>query len=81
MSSPRRPHDRPNGSPGGREGMKTPHIWVVEMFDNGKWWPTVGGGLTREDAKASKWWWLETGPDDKYRITKYISTVLPGVQK
>ena len=58
--------------------MKTPHIWVVEMFDDGKWWPTVGVGLNREDARGHKQSWAESMPDDKFRVTKYISTAWPG---
>ena len=49
------------------------HIWIVEMFENGKWHTTVGAGLTYADAvreKRDAWEWHNA--EYKFRICKYV---------
>lgn len=49
------------------------HVWVIEMKDEKKWMPTVGCGLTKDDAiwvKKSKWDYQ--GPRGTFRIRKYV---------
>ena len=48
------------------------YLWVIEIFENGRWQATVGAGLTREDARREKkTYWEFNMPDDKFRIRKY----------
>jgi hypothetical protein len=51
------------------EGMK--HIWVVEMWDSGKWNTTVGVGIDRENGREALKDWKSRCPDDKFRLVKY----------
>ena len=58
---------------GRRCGVKTkPRVWVVEMLNpiSCLWEPTIGTGLTRDEARDEQRSW-ERGSDDKFRITKY----------
>ena len=53
--------------------MKRNHIWLIEMFDKGKWWPTVGAYLTHADARRfKKEDWEFNSPYYEYRIRKYM---------
>jgi len=54
---------------------KYSHIWVVEMRNekSGKWEPTVGVGLTRNEAKFELARWRQMDSFDKFRISKYIN--------
>jgi len=50
------------------------HVWIIEIKDGSKWIPTIGCGLTRDDAhqlKRGKWEYLN--PSDKFRVKKYIN--------
>lgn len=52
--------------------MKKNHIWLIEMFNKGKWLPTVGAYLTRADARRFKREdWEYDMPDTLFRIRKY----------
>lgn len=48
------------------------HIWVVEMLDDGRWFPTVGSGITREEARWEMAQWRERNPSDRFRVRKYV---------
>jgi len=49
------------------------HIWVIEMYDKGKWLPTTGVDLTRANAREQKRVpWERRCPDYKFRIRKYV---------
>ena len=48
-------------------------IWIIEIFDNGKWEPTIGAGLTKKDATMfMRAEWKRTCLDDKFRVKKYL---------
>jgi hypothetical protein len=47
------------------------HIWVVEMWDSGKWNTTVGVGIDRENGREALKDWKSRCPDDKFRLVKY----------
>ncbi len=49
-----------------------PHMWIIEMFCGGKWCPTVGSQITKEDAKSVRRQWEAMNPHDKFRIAKYV---------
>jgi len=53
------------------------HVWVVEVdFSRDQSWaPTVGVGLTRDDAMAAIADWRKRLPDDKFRLQKYVREV------
>ena len=49
------------------------HIWVIEMYDKGKWLPTTGVDLTRANAREQKRVpWERRCPIWKFRIRKYV---------
>ena len=51
------------------------YIWVVEVFDDGKWEPSVNVGLTRAQARMEKRVWFEESRNYaklKLRIRKYV---------
>ena len=56
--------------------MTAKRIWVVEMFNRyvQRWQPTVGVGLTREDARQEQALWATKNPYDKFRVHCYVST-------
>lgn len=47
-------------------------IWVVEIYEKGKWEPTTTGVLSREDARYEKRYWKRCNPDDRFRVWPYI---------
>ena len=50
------------------------HIWVIEWYLDGEWLPTIGCGITKDDAKSAlKNEWKSNNPNDKFRIVKYVS--------
>lgn len=51
---------------------KTEHVWIVEMFIYGKWLPTVGATITREQGLELLEGWRLDSPSEKFRLTKYI---------
>ena len=48
-------------------------IWVVELWNvnRGRWEPTVGLGLSREDGRREIAEWREMNPEDRFRLVKY----------
>ena len=55
-------------------------IWVVEVCDKGKWSPTVGVGLTKEDAnRRSIDGWKRQFPEG-VRVRKYVPEDKEGVK-
>jgi hypothetical protein len=48
-------------------------IWIVEMFNhgNGRWEPTVGARLSREDARKEIEKWRQGNKDDRFRLAVY----------
>ena len=52
--------------------MKTPHVWIIEMLENGRWTPCASASLTKYYAKLDKKWYEEGNPDYKFRIRKYV---------
>jgi hypothetical protein len=49
-------------------------LWVVEMLmpHNGRWEPTVGAGITRDDARRELRVWRERNQPDRFRIVPYM---------
>jgi hypothetical protein len=47
-------------------------LWVVEMFERGKWLPTVGTSLTKRAGQIELRQWRDDNPDDRYRLVKYV---------
>jgi len=47
------------------------HIWVLELFDDGKWFPTVETRLTKEEAVRRKRALDREGDGIKWGISKY----------
>ena len=55
-------------------------VYVVELLDQSwggkhRWLPTLGVGLTKNDAKAEYQVWYQRDPDDKFRIRRYKRVV------
>ena len=55
------------------------HIWVVEVIFNpsskgAKWEPTVGVGLTRDDARREMEEWKTEVQGAQFRIRRYDTT-------
>jgi hypothetical protein len=50
-------------------------IWVVEQKgEYGIWRPTVGTGLTKQQAiEEMNYYWKENHPEENFRVKKYIS--------
>jgi hypothetical protein len=48
------------------------HIWVIEVKENGKWSPTVGTGITKEDARKIELPGFRRQFPEGCRITKYV---------
>ena len=46
-------------------------LWVVEMQTEQGWQPTVGVGLTREDAKRRAKDWKTANPGRRFRLARY----------
>ena len=48
------------------------YVWIIEILDKGKWYPTIGCGLTKKTAdmfKRAEW---EAGcSKTKFRVVKY----------
>ena len=56
----------------GGETMKHSHVWIIEMLVNDKWEPTIGCGISKEDALMfMRAEWKSNNPNDKFRIAKY----------
>jgi hypothetical protein len=47
--------------------MSMNKVWLIEMFDNGRWWPCADAYLDREAARLGMKTWREKCPDDKFR--------------
>ena len=50
-------------------------IWLIEMYENGKWMPTVGAYLTRAAAREGLVEWKENNPTDFFRIRRYMEYI------
>lgn len=48
------------------------YLWIIEIYENGKWMTTVGGGLSRQDARRDLVDWKHNNPCDEFRIRKYV---------
>lgn len=48
------------------------HLWVVEVKDRDKWYPTVCARLSKEEARGERREWFKKNPTDKFRVTKYV---------
>ena len=44
--------------------------YIVEMLENGDWFPCVGLGLGNMEEQLR--WWEDNKPDKKFRLTKCI---------
>ena len=55
--------------------MKKNFIWIVEINfgEPDKWMPTVGAGLSRDDARKELARWKKNNPPNKHRLRRYIS--------
>ncbi len=49
-------------------------LWVVELWNaqRGRWEPTVGCALTRDDCRQVARDWRTRNPDDDFRIHQYV---------
>lgn len=54
------------------------HVWIVEIrhHESGKWMPTVGCALDRENGRRKRDHWRRANPDDSFRLTRYLATQL-----
>jgi hypothetical protein len=41
------------------------------LMDTNRWEPTVGCGLTRDEAREEWARWSEDNPEDKFRVREY----------
>lgn len=48
------------------------HIYVIELWDGGKYIPTVGVGRTRESGELELSRWRKRLPKDNLRLQKYV---------
>ncbi len=53
-------------------------VWIVEgNFDPKRrlrgWHPTVGIGLTKQDAQRAAQDWRARNPDDSFRVRRYVA--------
>lgn len=50
------------------------HVWIVEMLNplNNTWEPTIGCGLTKDDARQELNKWATNNPDDRFRPVRYV---------
>jgi hypothetical protein len=48
-----------------------PNIWLVEHWDAGRWWPTVGIALDHPAGRAELADWKAKNPDDRFRLVRY----------
>ena len=50
------------------------YIWIVEILGtrSNTWFPTVGAGLCRKDARWELARWRRKCPDDKFRLAIYV---------
>ena len=54
---------------------RTARLWVIEMLveaNPDRWEPTVGCGLTREEARHEVLRWREENLSDKFRVREYV---------
>ena len=51
----------------------TQRIWIVEMWNEGmgRWEPTTGASLTREEARRDLQEWRAGDFDDRFRVCRY----------
>ena len=54
--------------------MKTNHVWIIEMLENGKWVPCAAAHLARFEATNDLHNWIMDNPHDRFRAVKYVST-------
>lgn len=48
-------------------------LWVIEMMVGGAGWqPTVGCGITRDQAREECMRWREDNPADQFRVREYL---------
>lgn len=56
--------------------MKFACVWVVEMWNDAprrdRWEPTVGTGLTRDDARCELRGFRRNNPNDRFRLRRYV---------
>lgn len=50
---------------------RTNTVWIVEMWINGRWEPTVGCGLGRAHGREKIAEWRKSNQDDKFRLRQY----------
>ena len=48
-------------------------LWIVEMWNEGmgRWEPTAGASLTREEARRDLQDWRADNADDTFRVCRY----------
>lgn len=46
-------------------------VWMVEILERGRWWPTVGASLTRADGRQDLREWRQNNRSDTFRLVKY----------
>jgi len=49
-----------------------PHVWIVEVKDGDRYYPTPDCATSRERARKMKKYACELFSTDKYRIKKYV---------
>ena len=53
-------------------------LWVVEILvAEGRWMPTIGVGLTKDEALQECRRYEEENSLDQYRVQKYVSSTEP----
>lgn len=53
-------------------------LWVVELFVYGRWEPTIGVRLTRDEAREEMQSWRRRNPTDRFRLRRYTAPEAKG---
>ena len=48
-------------------------LWVVEMYEEGHWLPTLGTSLSRDEGRRQLGVWRESCLSDCFRLRRYYA--------
>jgi len=49
-----------------------PHIWIVEIFEDGKWKPCAEASLDKVTAVTRMVQWKQDYQSNRFRVRKYV---------
>ena len=58
----------------------TRRVWIVEIWERGRWAPTTGCHLDRADARLGCKYWHEDNPADRFRVREYVAVETKGTR-